>query len=51
MHVPAAERNVFLDDVPTTAGVERRIAVLEQVTRKDGSAIGIGRPTPRHSTP
>ncbi len=46
MHVPAAERNVFLDDVPTVAGVERQIAVLEQVARKHGSAIGIGHPHP-----
>jgi uncharacterized protein len=44
MHVPAAERNVFLDDVPTTAGVQRQIMVLEQVARKHGSAIGIGHP-------
>jgi len=46
MHVPAAERNVFLDDVPTAAGVARQIAVLEQVARKHGSAIGIGHPHP-----
>jgi uncharacterized protein len=46
MHVPAAERNVFLDDVPTAAGVQRQIAVLEQVARKHGSAIGIGHPHP-----
>ncbi len=46
MHVPAAERNVFLDDVPTAAGVQRQIAVLEQVARRHGSAIGIGHPHP-----
>jgi uncharacterized protein len=46
MHVPAAERNVFLDDVPTAAGVQRQLAVLEQVARKHGSAIGIGHPHP-----
>lgn len=44
MHVPAAERNVFLDDVPTAAGVQRQIAVLERVARRHGSAIGIGHP-------
>lgn len=46
MHVPAAERNVFLDDEATVAGVSRQIAVLEQVARKHGTAIAIGHPHP-----
>ena len=44
LHVPFAERNVFLDDQPTAAGVSRQIAVLEQVARRHGSAIAIGHP-------
>ncbi len=44
MRVPAAERNVFLDDQATVAGVSRQIAVLEQVARKHGTAIAIGHP-------
>ncbi len=46
MHVPAAERNVFLDDEATVSGVSRQIAVLEQVARKHGTAIAIGHPHP-----
>ena len=46
MRVPFAERNVFLDDVATVAGVSRQIAVLEQVARKHGTAIAIGHPHP-----
>jgi uncharacterized protein len=44
LRVPFAERNVFLDDEPTVAGVSRQIAVLEQVARRHGSAIAIGHP-------
>ncbi|HXT05070.1 MAG TPA: divergent polysaccharide deacetylase family protein, partial [Casimicrobiaceae bacterium] len=44
LHVPFAERNVFLDDEATIAGVTRQIAVLEQVARKHGTAIAIGHP-------
>jgi hypothetical protein len=46
LHVPFAERNVFLDDQPTVAGVSHQIAVLEQVARRHGSAIAIGHPHP-----
>ncbi|HEX4114217.1 MAG TPA: divergent polysaccharide deacetylase family protein, partial [Stellaceae bacterium] len=46
LRVPAAERNVFLDDVATVPGVSRQIAVLEQVARRHGSAIAIGHPHP-----
>lgn len=46
MRVPAAERNVFLDDEATVAGVSRQLAVLEQVARKHGTAIAIGHPHP-----
>jgi hypothetical protein len=44
--VPCAERNVFLDDVPTVAGVSQQIAVLERVARRHGTAIAIGHPHP-----
>jgi len=46
LHVPFAERNVFLDDQPTVAGVSHQIAVLEQVARRHGAAIAIGHPHP-----
>lgn len=46
LHVPFAERNVFLDDEATIAGVTRQIALLEQVARKHGTAIAIGHPHP-----
>jgi hypothetical protein len=46
LRVPAAERNVFLDDVASVPGVLRQIAVLEQVARRHGSAIAIGHPHP-----
>ncbi len=46
MHVPSAERNVFLDDEATVAGVARQLAVVEQVARKHGTAIAIGHPHP-----
>jgi polysaccharide deacetylase 2 family uncharacterized protein YibQ len=44
MRVPFAERNVFLDDQPTVAGVSHQLAVLEQVARRHGTAIAIGHP-------
>jgi hypothetical protein len=46
LRVPAAERNIFLDDVATVPGVSRQIAMLEQVARRHGSAIAIGHPHP-----
>jgi hypothetical protein len=44
LHVPFAERNVFLDDEATVAGVSRQLAVLEKLARRRGSAIAIGHP-------
>lgn len=46
LRVPFAERNVFLDDEATVAGVSRQIAVLEKFARRQGSAIAIGHPHP-----
>jgi polysaccharide deacetylase 2 family uncharacterized protein YibQ len=42
--VPWAERNVFLDNEPTVAGVRRQLAVVEDLARKRGYAIAIGHP-------
>ena len=42
--VPAARRDVFLDNVPESAAVLAQIARLEEVARRQGFAIGIGHP-------
>lgn len=42
--VPAARRDVFLDNVPEIDAVLAQIARLEEVARRQGFAIGIGHP-------
>ncbi|MGH7073708.1 MAG: divergent polysaccharide deacetylase family protein [Stellaceae bacterium] len=44
LHVPCAERNVFLDDEPTIPYVSGQLRVLERFARRHGSAIAIGHP-------
>ncbi|HWK47301.1 MAG TPA: divergent polysaccharide deacetylase family protein [Stellaceae bacterium] len=44
MGVPHAQRDVFLDDGITQAGVTEQIAVLETIARRQGAAIAIGHP-------
>ena len=42
--VPFAERDVFLDHDPTLTNVNRQLAELEAVARRQGYAIAIGHP-------
>jgi hypothetical protein len=42
--VPFAERNVFLDPVGDTRGVESRLSETERVARRNGFAVAIGHP-------
>jgi hypothetical protein len=42
--VPFAERNIFLDNDATPAGVQRQLAAFEDLARKRGQAIAIGHP-------
>lgn len=42
--VPAVSRRVFLDDVPTEAGVDRALGELAARSREEGFAVGIGHP-------
>jgi len=42
--VPAASRNVFLDDVETADAVRAQIELAASTAKKDGSAIAIGHP-------
>lgn len=44
--VKYAERDVFLDHVETADFVHKALAKVEQVARRDGSAIAIGHPKP-----
>ncbi len=45
--VPFAERDVFLDNEPDDrASIDRQLALLEQVARERGYAVGIGHPHP-----
>jgi polysaccharide deacetylase 2 family uncharacterized protein YibQ len=44
--VPAARRNVFLDDTNTDAAVEFQFQRLLKLARKDGFALAIGHPRP-----
>ena len=44
VRIPFAERNVFLDNETTTAGVSKQLAAVEAVARKHGAAIAIGHP-------
>ena len=40
--VPHAARDVFLDDDPIPAAIDRQLARVERVARHSGSAIAIG---------
>jgi len=42
--LPFAERNVFLDNLDSVAAVQKQLAELETVARRDGAAIAIGHP-------
>ncbi|MBF0165343.1 MAG: divergent polysaccharide deacetylase family protein, partial [Magnetococcales bacterium] len=42
--VPAARRDVFLDNVQKVSAIEARLAELERIARHTGRAIGIGHP-------
>lgn len=43
-HVPFAQRDVFLDNVLTSAAIEKQIRELVRIAEKNGEAIGIGHP-------
>jgi uncharacterized protein len=42
--VPFAERDVFLDDEASSSAIEHRLADLEAVARRSGTAVAIGHP-------
>ncbi len=44
--VPAASRNVFLDDTPTREAVRQQLALAARHARQHGFAIAIGHPHP-----
>jgi len=44
--VPATRRDVFLDNVPTEAAIEKEFQRLKQMARRNGIAVGIGHPYP-----
>ncbi len=44
MHIPAAKRDVFLDNIRTKEKVCEQLEKLIRVARRRGSAIGIGHP-------
>lgn len=44
--VPATRRDVFLDNVPTRASIDREFQRLKQLARTRGSAVAIGHPYP-----
>ncbi len=44
LQLPFAERDVFLDNEPTTSAVGRQLAELERIARARGAATAIGHP-------
>jgi len=44
--IPATRRDVFLDNVPTEAAIDREFQRLIQLARRNGIAVGIGHPYP-----
>jgi polysaccharide deacetylase 2 family uncharacterized protein YibQ len=42
--VPTAARDVFLDDQITSAAIAERLAAVEAIARRHGTAIAIGHP-------
>lgn len=43
-HVPAIDRDVFLDNVPDREAIARQLALLEKIAEKHGAAVAIGHP-------
>jgi uncharacterized protein len=46
MKMPVASRDVFIDGIATRASIKARLAQVEQIAKKRGSAVGIARPYP-----
>ncbi|MFH1491064.1 MAG: divergent polysaccharide deacetylase family protein, partial [Pseudomonadota bacterium] len=44
LHVPAALRNIFLDNLPDESAICRQLHKLRRHARNYGTAIGIGHP-------
>ncbi len=44
--IPATRRDVFLDNVPTIAAIEKEFLRLKKLARRNGVAVGIGHPYP-----
>jgi len=44
--IPATRRDIFLDNVPTEAAIDREFRRLKQLARRNGIAVGIGHPYP-----
>jgi len=44
--IPATRRDVFLDNVPTEAAIDREFRRLKKLARRNGIAVGIGHPYP-----
>jgi hypothetical protein len=44
--VPSIRRDVFLDNVPTAAAIDKEFRRLKRRARKNGIAVGIGHPYP-----
>lgn len=45
--VPSIRRDVFLDNVPTEAAIDREFQRLKKQAKKNGYAVGIGHPYPQ----
>ncbi len=45
--VPSIRRDVFLDNVPTEAAIDRQFQRLKKRAKKNGYAVGIGHPYPQ----
>lgn len=46
MGVPFAAVDTILDQVPSRAAIDRRLAEIEEIARTRGSAVAVGRPYP-----
>ncbi|MDH3978001.1 MAG: divergent polysaccharide deacetylase family protein, partial [Gammaproteobacteria bacterium] len=44
--IPSTRRDVFLDNTPTEAAIDREFQRLKKLARQNGIAIGIGHPYP-----
>lgn len=45
--VPSIRRDVFLDNIPTEAAIDREFQRLKKQAKKNGYAVGIGHPYPQ----